>query len=305
MNGERIERHLRYMITGLLHVGRLQRGVPLPSIRGTAASLGVDHRLVAAAYRALEAEGLVEIRPGSGVYLAADVSAEAVGSETAGWLGGVLLEGWNRGIPRAEVAALVERSAGSRVRCACVESNEDHMVAVTAELESAFSLEVRPVLVSPGAAAASIPDDAVGWADLVVTTAFHAVAARAAAQRARAPCVVLRVNPHFAARVAAVLNRRDVTAVFADPRYSARAATYLDVTPHRGCVRFVMADEVGGDVDLESASTLVTRAARRRLGMPDYHLVEPPPGYISPDSARELFGAIVALGLAGTEGGRR
>jgi DNA-binding transcriptional regulator YhcF (GntR family) len=57
MNGEQVERHLRYQIVGLLHVGRLKRGVPLPSIRGVARSLGVDHRLVAGAYRALEAEG--------------------------------------------------------------------------------------------------------------------------------------------------------------------------------------------------------------------------------------------------------
>jgi len=303
MNGEQIERHLRYMITGLLHVGRLQRGVPLPSIRGTAASLGVDHRLVAAAYRALEAEGLVEIRPGSGVYLAADVSAEAVGSEAAGWLGGVLLEGWNRGIARGEVAALVERCAGLPVRCACVESNEDHMVAVTAELESAFSLEVRPVLVSPGGDA-PVPPDALAGFDVVVTTAFHAAAARAAAALAGKPCVVLRVNPPFAARVAGLLARPEITTVIADPRYSARGTAYLHMTPHRGRVRFVMADDVGSDVDLASESTLVTRAARRLLGMPDYHLVEPPPGYISPDSARELFGAIVALGLAATEGGR-
>lgn len=296
MNGEQIERHLRYLITGLLHVGRLQRGVPLPSIRGTAASLGVDHRLVAAAYRTLEAEGLVEIRPGSGVYLAGDVSAERVSGEVEEWLGGVLLEGWNRGIARAEVDRLVERCAASRVRCAVVESNEDHMVAVSAELEGAFSLGVRPVLVSP-AGDASVPVDALEAADLVVTTAFHAAAGRAAAARAGKLCVVLRLNPQFAARVAAVLAGREVTAVIADPRYSARAITHLDVTPHRGRIRFVQVDDLGAGVDLHAPSTLVTRAARRLLGMADYHLVEPPPSYISPDSARELFGAIVSLGL--------
>jgi hypothetical protein len=57
-----------------------------------------------------------------------------------------------------------------------------------------------------------------------------------------------------------------------------------------------MAEDAGAGVDLASDSTLVTRAARRMLGLPDYHLVEPPPGYICPDSARELFGVIVELG---------
>src|SRR4051812_23472079 len=69
MNGEATEQHLRYLIVGLLHVGRLRRGDPLPSIRAVARDFGADHRAVAAAYRVLEAEGLVEIRPGAGVYL--------------------------------------------------------------------------------------------------------------------------------------------------------------------------------------------------------------------------------------------
>ena len=298
MNGEQVERHLRHHILGLLHVGRLKRGVPLPSIRGMAAKLGVDHRLVAAAYRTLEGEGLVEIRPGAGVFLASDVRAAALQDEVEGWLSGVLLEGRNRGIARAEVARLVERCAATPVRCACVESNDDHMVAVAAELEEGFSLDVMPVMVSP-AAAAPVPADALAGADLVVTTVFHAASVRAAAAQAGTPLVVLRVEPRFAARVAQVLNAREVTAVIADPRFSARAAAYLEVTPQRGRVRFVLVDDVGADVDLRSESTLVTRAARRRLGLPEYHLIPSPPGYISSESAGELCQAIVGMNLTG------
>ncbi|HEX9936797.1 MAG TPA: GntR family transcriptional regulator [Longimicrobium sp.] len=298
MNGEQVERHLRYHIMGLLHVGRLKRGVPLPSIRGMAATLGVDHRLVAAAYRSLETEGLVEIRPGAGVFLARDVSAGALQGEVEGWLSGVLLEGWNRGVPRAELARLVERCAAGRVRCACVESNEDHMVAVAAELEEGFSLDVRPVMVSP-AASAPVPADALAEADVVVTTVFHAAAVRAAAEQAGTPLVVLRVEPRFAERVARVLNAGETTAVFTDPRFGARATAYLEVTPQRGRVRFVLVDDLGAgaEVDLHSESTLITRAARRRLGLPEYHLLPPPPGFISSESAGELCQAIVALGL--------
>ena len=297
MNGDQVERHLRYHIMGLLHVGRLKRGVPLPSIRSVAAGLGADHRLVAAAYRALEAEGLVEIRPGAGVFLASDVSAGALQGEVERWLSGVLLEGWNRGVTRAELARLVDRCAAGRVRCACVEWNEDHMVAVAAELEEGFSLDVRPVMVSP-AAGAPVSPDALAGADLVVTTVFHAAPVRAAAAHAGTPLVVLRVEPRFAAQVARVLNAREVATVIVDPRYSARATAYLDVTPQRGRARFVLVDDLGAaDVDLHGEDTLITRAARRRLGLPEYHLVPPPPGYISSESAGELCQAIVALGL--------
>lgn len=299
--GKQTERHLRYYILGQLHVGRLRPGDPLPSIRQVAKETGADHRMVANAYRVLEAEGLVEIRPGSGVYLAGDAGEGAVLSETAHWLAGVMMEGWSRRISRGEVRSLVERCAGSRVRCACIESNEDHMVAVAAELEEDFSLEVRPLLVSPSAGAKEISRDALAAADLVVTTVFHGAAVRAAAAAARKPCIVVTLNPQFAAEVNRALLRKNLTAVIADPRFSARGAAYLDVTTHRGQVNFVLVDELGTTgaprVDLHSEDVFVTRAARRRLRLPDYHLVPSPPTFISPDSARELFEVVARLGL--------
>lgn len=300
MNSEQVERHLRYRIVGLLHVGRLKRGDLLPSIRSVAKETGADHRAVASAYRVLEAAGLVEIRPGSGVYLASDVSSEIIQSETDQWLSTVLLEGWSRRIARADLAVLMDRCAASRLRCTCIESNEDHMVAITAELEGDFSLDVQPMLVSPAAEAASISVSALAAADFVVTTVFHEAAGRAAAGKAGKPCIVLSTNPEFAAEVNRRLTGREVTAVIADPRYSARANAYLEVTPHRGQVRFVLVDELGSGgpehLDLHSEAVLVTRAARRRLSLPEYHLVPSPPPYISPASARALCEVIVEVG---------
>lgn len=300
MNSTQVERHLRYQIIGLLHVGRLKRGDLLPSIRGLARELGADHRAVASAYRTLEAEGLVEIRPGSGVYLAADAGEQGLSSETGRWLSTVLLDGWGRRLPRAQLASLMDQCAASRVRCACVESNEDHMVSIAAELEADFSLDVDAVLVSPSADADEIPPRAIAAADLVVTTIFHGDAVRAAAARAGKPCVVASLNPQFAAAINQRLSAGEVTAVIADPRFGARARAYLDVTPHRGQVRVVLVDELDGPgepVDLESDTVLLTRAARRRLGLPDHHLVPSPPTYISPASARELYEVIVQLSL--------
>lgn len=298
--GKQTERHLRYLILGQLHVGRLRPGDPLPSIRQVAKDTGADHRMVANAYRVLEAEGLVEIRPGSGVYLAGDAGAGAVVSETADWLAGVMMEGWSRRIPRRELGTLVERCAVSRVRCACIESNEDHMVAVSAELEEDFSLEVRPLLVSPSAGAAEISREALASVDLVVTTVFHGAVGRAAAVAAGKPCIVVTLNPQFALELNRALVQRNVIAVIADPRFSARGAAYLDVTTHRGGVRFVLVDELGGagaeKVDLHSKDVFITRAARRRLRLPDYHLVPSPPTFISPDSAREICEILVNLG---------
>lgn len=301
MIGEATEQHLRYLIVGLLHVGRLRRGDPLPSIRAVARDFGADHRAVAAAYRVLEAEGLVEIRPGAGVYLASDASvADTARSASARWLGEVMLEGWNRRVPRREVASLVQQCAASRMRCALVESNDDHMLAVAAELEADFSLDVAPVRISPDAGADAISAEALAGAEVVVTTVFHAAAVRAAAARAGKPFVVLTLNPAFAAEVSRRLAGRSVTGVVSDPGYIERGAAHLEVTTHRGQVRFVTVDELeakGETVDAGRDDVLVTRAARRRLGLPEYHLVPSPPAYISPESAGELFTLIAGLSL--------
>lgn len=299
MNGEQTTRYLRYFIYGLLHVGKLKRGDELPSIRAVAREIGVDHRRVADAYRALAAEGLVEIRAGSGVYLAHELAPAADREpEPESWEGGVLLEGWMRGMPRRQVGAMIGRAGSASVRCALVESNEDHMVAISAELEEDLSLGVEPVMVSPSASAAEIPARAMAGADLLVTTVFHAAAARAAARRAGTPCIVLRLNPRFAAEVARRLACREVTAVIADPRYGARGGAYLDVTPHRGVVRFLTVDELpGSGVEVDGEGVFLTRAARRRLGLPEYHLIPSPPPYISRDSAREILDAVVRIAL--------
>jgi len=301
MDSEETRRQLRYLIVGLLHVGRVRRGDPLPSIRSVAKEFEADHRAVAAAYRALEAEGLVEIRPGSGVYLASDASAaDTARSTEARWLGAVMLEGWNQRVSRGGVAALVERCAASRVRCALVESNEDHMLAAAAELDDDFSLDVERVLVSPDAGAAEVPAAALAAADVVVATVFHAAAVREAAARAGKPFVVLTLNPAFAAEVSRRLAGRSVTGVVSDPGYIERGAAHLEVTTHRGQVRFVTVDELeakGETVDAGRDDVLVTMAARRRLGLPEYHLVPTPPPYISPQSAGELFTVIADLSL--------
>ncbi len=297
-NGRNTERHLRYRIMGLVHVGRLKPGDPLPSIRQVARETGVDHRAVAHAYRVLAEEGLVEVRRGAGVYLAW-VEASPAASEMAGWLTELLHEAWSRGVARADLASLVERCASRHVRCACVESNEDHMVAVGAELEETFSLDVDRVMVSPAPGPEAIPASALAAADLVVTTVFHGAAVRAAAAAAGKPCVVVTVNPEVTTDLDRRLAAGLTTVVIADPRFSARAEAYLEVTAHRGRIRFVRVDQLGdpaiAPVDLRSEEVLITRAARRRLGLGEHHLVAFAPPFVSPGSAREICAAGVGL----------
>ncbi len=298
---EEIEARLRYRILGMLHAGRVRPKERLPSIRAVAREEGVDHRAVADAYRVLAEEGLVEIRPGSGVYVADQQGVDGVAAETAAWLAERFVEGWRRRLERGQVGELFSRCAAARLCCACIESNRDHLVALTAELEEDFALQVLPVLVEDASPGSAPGGKEIGAADLVVSTVFHAEQARAAAAAAGRPFVLLTLDSDFTAEVDLRLRAGPVTAVVVDPKFVARGSTYFAVTSHRDRIRYVLADRVEEEgVDLEGPDVLVTRAARRVLGMDDYHLVPPPLRVTSPGTARDLYGAIVSISLRQT-----
>lgn len=67
--GSMIVDQLRDRIVSGLYLGRWAPGERLPSIRDVADSENVDRKTAAAAYRRLQVEGLVRVRPRSGVYL--------------------------------------------------------------------------------------------------------------------------------------------------------------------------------------------------------------------------------------------
>jgi DNA-binding transcriptional regulator YhcF (GntR family) len=128
---------LRKELANQLHMGVVQPGDRLPSIRAVARSTGMDHRSVARAYHALEEEGLVEVRGRSGVFVADPGTAleRAELGEWASWLAQTVAEAWQRRLSSARLASLIATFAdGSGLRCGCVESNDDQMTAYCAEL---------------------------------------------------------------------------------------------------------------------------------------------------------------------------
>ena len=55
-------------------LGALSPGEQLPSVRDVAAASGVNHNTVGRTYRELAAQGLVESRPGAGVFVSASTA---------------------------------------------------------------------------------------------------------------------------------------------------------------------------------------------------------------------------------------
>lgn len=292
------EEELRHRLVGLLHAGRVQAGDRLESIRKLARDRGIDHRMVAAAYRALEVVGLVEIRGSSGVYVAHQDGASGLDGERVRWVTEVLREGWKRGWSRREVGRIVRRAGVRTLRCACIESNEDHLVAFASELASDFDLSVKEVYVDPDLGSDQISAASLSDVDIVVTSVFHADLARKLSGTISSSIIVLTIHPEYSARVDARLKSGRTTTVAVDPGYRRRGEEYLKGTIHETNVRLLTLDEADQlGLDLERPDVLLTRAARRRLGLEEFHLIAPPPGVISPASASALLHEITRLSI--------
>ncbi|HLL84192.1 MAG TPA: hypothetical protein VK420_16130, partial [Longimicrobium sp.] len=261
------------------------------------------------AYRALEEEGLVEVRGRSGVYVAVQ---ERIGgmllSETSRWLAAVMAESWKRGIMIPQLPELLQRCTRSvALRCAFVESNEDHMLAFVTELGAGFGLHCIPVYLEarPGGGADAAYDTArlreeIGAADMLATTAFHGSLVRQVAEAAGIPSVVVSAVPELGLAVERRLREAGrLTVVCADRSFGDRIRTVYgaDGDPER--IRIVLADDSWAVAQLSpSEPVLLTRAARRRL-LDDAGLtmLVPHSPTLSFESAREMAELVIRLNV--------
>lgn len=101
-----IERQIR----ALLGSGYWKPGDRLPSVRETAVRLAVNPLTVVKAYRHLQEEGLLETRPGSGVFAArgAQIPKAARRDAVRRTLEEAIAEGLTQGLTREEIAELFD-----------------------------------------------------------------------------------------------------------------------------------------------------------------------------------------------------
>jgi DNA-binding transcriptional regulator YhcF (GntR family) len=302
-----VANRIKDRIFSSLHLGRVQHGDRLPSIRQMAEQLDVDHRIVARAYQRLENEGLVEIRGRSGIYL---IEPRSVGrgvlAATAEWVAVVLAEAWSRQIGLPDFAALVTHCTGAGVKCACIDSVEDHTVAFCAELNEDFGLHTRTCQLKRDESGdvQNEPElkETLEWCDFVATTAFVSNDVRRMADAIERPTVVITVHPEMLRIVEAAFAKGPVGVVVADPGYGERLKLHFgQLASGEDHVHVLLADEYDAATTSQSPRVFMTRAARRKLGHIDYELLPPPPPFISPTTAKEVSQLIVQFTLAGME----
>jgi DNA-binding transcriptional regulator YhcF (GntR family) len=186
---------IRQQILSALDSGIWHQGDRLPSTREMGSQLDVDPRLVTQAYRRLAAEGLIELRPRSGVYIS-DSTPPLPGAASGlseSWIVQVLTETVRRETPVPGLAEWIRRATETvRLRAFVVAHITDQVAGLERELRVFYGLETE------GATTAALSQGelpvALRQADLVVTLeSARAIAAEYARQcGARLVCVTVR-----------------------------------------------------------------------------------------------------------------
>jgi hypothetical protein len=303
---ERLARMLRGRLLAAIHTGRVQAGGRLPSYREIADETGADLRAVSRAYALLEAEGLVEVRGRSGVFLSEQARVGGrVLAETARWFVSVAREAWNRRVRVPDLPDFVRECTASRVvRCAFVEGTVDQVASIGTELHQDFGFAVSAVhadrfapLAAEGAAPLPRVPNELRQADFIATTAFHAAEVREVAAAIEVPLVVIRLNPQFTREVERTLAERELVVVCVDPLFADRLKLVAG-NQHPERVRTVLASDREAVARLDRAQPiLVSEAARSQLAGLDLPRSFPDQPMISPESADELVELLVRMNL--------
>jgi DNA-binding transcriptional regulator YhcF (GntR family) len=292
---------IRRRIVSGLHLGTLSHGDRLPSTRDLSDELDVTPRTVMAAYRELEREGLVELRPRSGIYVAAThASGGGMLTQLAGWVVEVLVQGLTRNVPPIEFPERVRRCLETlRLRAICIADNRDQLHSLCTELRADYGLETDGVELKQLSAPNDVTQLALRRADVLVTIALHAAEVQRRARELAKPWIVVSLRPDLMSEVTRLLAKEPVYFVATDPRFGDALRRIFEPTGHASNVRLTVLGRDDPGAIPDAAPTYIMRSAREQLGhTPLAGRVIPTPRVFSTDSARELLTFIVRANLA-------
>ena len=110
-SGLPIYRQIMDQVRRMVASGALCAGERLPSVRSLSASLGVNPLTAGKAYRELEREGLLRMRRGRGMFVAADLDAsEAARQALLETAQRMVLEAGQAGLGRQELLRLLDET---------------------------------------------------------------------------------------------------------------------------------------------------------------------------------------------------
>jgi DNA-binding transcriptional regulator YhcF (GntR family) len=248
-----------------LHAGSLSTGDRLPSTRELAADFDVDHRVIVAAYHQLVAEGLVEMRPRGGIYVA-DISAGAVREPmpSEGWLHDIFMQGRARDMTMRGVIDALRRSTETmRLRAVVIHGVADQRTGMCTELAEDYGFETTAINAAELGNSARPPE--LREADLLVTTPAHEAQVRKISVSLEKPCIIADVRTDLIGGEWRLLLRKPVYVIVRDAQFRSALLAFFEDTKGKENLRVLVVDTDDVAAIPSTAPTYVTRGAREWL----------------------------------------
>jgi GntR family transcriptional regulator len=307
MSGRRevIRETLRRRVMNCLHLGMVRPGERLASAREAARQLGTDYRVVVAAARELAHDGLLEIRPRSGIFVGRD-ACQPDAAALAG-LGNrvvnLMLEEIAVGLPAPGLLDRVSRCLSTvQLRAVCLECNHDQLDSICQELTTTYGLASMGVELDRLSHQVPL---VLRQADLLVTTAFHAAEVRHLAEQLGKPHVIVTLDAAWRAEIERLLGQGPVYFVGTDVRWAAKLREIWGGVAGAANLHAMTIGHDALDDIPEQAAVMVMASARRALaGTRLLQRALPTRGF-SRDSARQILTFMVQTNVAAWMAGAR
>ena len=293
---------LRKRIANSLKTGALSPGDRLPSTREVGDEFDTDPRVALAAYQILADEGLVVLRPRSGVFVAPSASGASERSPTVEILTDVLVAGVVRGFSLLRFTDDLRLAAfGRRLRATVIADTSDQAYGLAQELTRNFGFDTT-ALVPEQVATRGVIRSALQRTHLLLTTRAMSSEVSKLGARLKKPVIVAEVRPPFVENEwREMLRGGRAYIIAADPRFLEVMQDYLKKVFDLQRIRLLLAGRDDLSVIPPNAPTYVTEAARQKLGATRIpgRLI-PPPRLLAENVVRAIVEFIVRTNVQRT-----
>jgi DNA-binding transcriptional regulator YhcF (GntR family) len=211
-----VEQAREQLITAL-HVGTLRTGDRLPSVRQMSQRNGINIKTAFSVYQRLQDEGYIELRTGSGAYVAdidkADLDQDYCRSILELIRSSLAAAGQLKLEPREYyklVHNFVDRSRLESLQVTVVECNEEQINVFAKEITSILRVQVFPVLLADLAYPDRRTIKMLAGTDYFVTTDYHFKEVKTLASRYQKKILKLRLNAAFLPELVSAARRGEV-----------------------------------------------------------------------------------------------
>ena len=259
----------------------------------------VDPRVALAAYQTLAEEGLVVLKPRSGVYVAPATAPSDERPPCADFLADMLVAAVVRGFSLSRFTDDLRIAAlGRRLRVAVVAATPDQALGLSRELKVDYGFETTTLLCEELKQATAVRS-AIQRAHLVITTGGLEKEVSNVAERFGKQVMVVDIRPPFVENDwKALLRSGRAYVVATDARFLEILRSHLEKVVDLRNVRMLIAGRDDLATIPPQAPTYVTEAARQKLGkfrIPGRLI--PPPRLLAENSVRTLVAFIVKMNL--------